>query len=382
MNYLKSKLGALFLILFLLGSFSVNADSEKDCLYYFYGQECISCQETNTFIEKLELKHPDLQVNRLEVYHNGENAKLMADYFVSYKIAEPYQGVPAIFIGRAYLIGNEPITTLLEGSIAENPGSVCPVLSPDEKEEAFGGLSGEKEPRHILEILTFPIVTSAAIHDSFVPLGMLLLLVLSSCFLVIERKDLKKKSSYFIIGALLIIIGFGIKILPSISSISFLADFIALAGLILSIKEISRFFRKNTVIKVQEDYSEKKLKNFYLAKPYVFSSVGMFLMGMITAFISLSSLGKAFLLLREFSTESFTRTTALPLLFYFIVLYIFPMIAITVITYFLEERFLADAKNKANNQKDLLRWQRHAVRLNHLIIGIFMLVISLLILIF
>ena len=380
MNYLKSKLGALFLILFLLGSFSVNADSEKDCLYYFYGQECISCQETNTFIEKLELKHPDLQVNRLEVYHNGENAKLMADYFVSYKIAEPYQGVPTVFIGRSYLIGNEPISTLLEGSIIENPGSECPALSPSEKEEVFGGLSGEKEPRHILEILTFPIVTSAAIHDSFAPLGMLLLLVLSSCFLVIERKDLKKKSSYFIIGALLIIISFGLKILPSVNKISFLADFIALAGIILSIKEISRFFRKNKEIKIQkEDQPEKK---FNQAKSYVFSSAGIFLMGVITAFISLSSLGKAFLLLREFSTESFTRTTALPLLFYFIILYIFPMIAITILTYFLEERFLADAKIKANNQKDLLRWQRHAVRLNHLIIGIFMLVISLLILIF
>ena len=368
-----------FLVLFLLGALSANAETEKDCVYYFYGQECLTCQETNALVEKLELKYPELQINKLEVYHNGDNFKSMSDYFASYKIPEYSQGVPAVFIGRTYLIGKDPIVQLLEGSITENTIMECPETSPEEKEEIFGGLFGEKEPRHILELLTLPVVTSAALHDSFTSSGLLLLLVLSGSFLFLKRKEIKQRSVYFILGALVIIAAYGLKVLPKIESLSFFAEIIALGGLLISIKEIRSFFKAKEAKAAKENKTVDSIKS---AARRILSPIGMFLLGAVSGFLALPSFGKAFSILRDFSTESFTRGTALPLLFYFVIVYIFSLIAIMILVYFLEEKFLRDAKIKANSLKDQARWENHAFRLSHLVIVIFMLIISLLILIF
>ena len=379
MNSLKLKIIA-FLVLFLLGVLSASAEeTEKDCVYYFYGQECLSCQETNALLEKLELKYPELQINKLEVYHNGENARLMYNYFTSYKIPEYSQGVPAVFIGRTYLIGKDPITQLLEGSITENAGVECPEVTPEGKEEIFGGLFGEKEPRHILELLTFPVITSAALHDSLTSSGLLLMLVLSGSFLFLKRKEIKQRSLYFILGALIIITAYGLRLLPKVEPLSFFAEIIAFAGLLISIKEIRSFFKTNIAKAAKENKTVDSIKS---AARLVLSPIGMFLLGMVSGFLALPSLGKAFSILRDFSTEPFTRATALPLLVYFIIIYFFSLIAIIILVCFIEEKFLKDAKSKANSLKDQARWENHAFRLSHLVTGLFILIVSLLILIF
>jgi len=48
-------------------------------LLFFYGTECTHCHEMEPLIERLE-KETGLKVDKLESWHDEENAKLLAEY--------------------------------------------------------------------------------------------------------------------------------------------------------------------------------------------------------------------------------------------------------------------------------------------------------------
>lgn len=48
-------------------------------LLFFYGTECTHCHEMDPLLEKLQ-KETDLDIEKLECWHNEENAGLLAKY--------------------------------------------------------------------------------------------------------------------------------------------------------------------------------------------------------------------------------------------------------------------------------------------------------------
>lgn len=55
----------------------------KSHLIMFTGTECTHCHEMEPFVERLE-KEEKMIVDRLEVWHNAENAKLLREYDKDY----------------------------------------------------------------------------------------------------------------------------------------------------------------------------------------------------------------------------------------------------------------------------------------------------------
>lgn len=48
-------------------------------LYEFYGQECPHCQKMQVLTTKLMEEHPDVHIERKEVWHNEENMKFIKE---------------------------------------------------------------------------------------------------------------------------------------------------------------------------------------------------------------------------------------------------------------------------------------------------------------
>lgn len=65
-------------------------------IIYFYGRECPHCAAMSPLVEKLA-KEENIEIKKLEVWHNEKNAKLMRSYA---KMIEPAcggeLGVPAL----------------------------------------------------------------------------------------------------------------------------------------------------------------------------------------------------------------------------------------------------------------------------------------------
>ncbi|HQR28638.1 MAG TPA: thioredoxin family protein [Nocardioides sp.] len=77
--------------------------TQETQVYYFYGDGCPVCAKATPFLEGLAESHPELRVNRFEVWHSAENRDLLGQMADAYRITPT--GVPVIFIGRHAWVG-------------------------------------------------------------------------------------------------------------------------------------------------------------------------------------------------------------------------------------------------------------------------------------
>ena len=67
-----------YLFLFILFFTSATLVEAKDAtMYFFYGEGCPHCAKEKEFLNEMEVKYPNLEIKRYEVYNNSENKNLM-----------------------------------------------------------------------------------------------------------------------------------------------------------------------------------------------------------------------------------------------------------------------------------------------------------------
>jgi len=93
-------------VLILTGFWAVTAqaaEKEKINLYFFWGDGCPHCAKEEIFLSKLEKEKSNLAIHRYEVWHNKENADLLAK--IAKNINLKVSGVPILFIGTENVVG-------------------------------------------------------------------------------------------------------------------------------------------------------------------------------------------------------------------------------------------------------------------------------------
>ena len=88
-----------------------NAETNVESdLVEFYGTECPHCIKMNPLVDKLE-KEKEVKVQKLEVWHNEENAKLMKEFDKDF-----CGGVPFFFNRKTkkWICGAVPYEKLVE----------------------------------------------------------------------------------------------------------------------------------------------------------------------------------------------------------------------------------------------------------------------------
>lgn len=121
---MKKSLLLFFPILLL--SLTVFASAQESCVYYFYGITCPHCANVAPVLDQLKTKYPNINIMKFETYQNASNQNLLNSYFESYNLPSNSRGVPIVFIGSNYLVGDTPIISGLESLILKNPNAKCP----------------------------------------------------------------------------------------------------------------------------------------------------------------------------------------------------------------------------------------------------------------
>lgn len=94
------------------------ADDGALTVSYFWGEGCPFCEQQAVFLDALEQAHPDVRVDRYEVWSSAENQQRMADALAPFGV-EP-TGVPATVIGDRYWVGfNERIGSEIADVVAD-----------------------------------------------------------------------------------------------------------------------------------------------------------------------------------------------------------------------------------------------------------------------
>jgi len=165
----------IFIFLFFISlNFIFSEDITK--ITFFYGDGCPHCGKVEPYISSLESKFNYLQVNKFEVYNDRNNLQLLTSYFDNYNIPINDRGVPIVFVGEKYLIGDKQILDNLEKEIEYykdltidfNDGIISQPTNDS-------NMILEKSKIETLSILT---VIGAAIVDSINPCAIAVLLIL------------------------------------------------------------------------------------------------------------------------------------------------------------------------------------------------------------
>jgi len=138
---------------------------------FFWGDGCPHCAKVEPYITAWEKKYLDVNFTRYEVYKNRSNAKLLLERYSSFSVPENQQGVPAVFIGQEYFIGDQSIIDDAEEAIQQTI-----VAGPDTTNTSVPAPASNTSKTK----LTIWTIIGAAFVDSINPCAIAVLLVLFS----------------------------------------------------------------------------------------------------------------------------------------------------------------------------------------------------------
>ncbi len=354
----------LFLLALFLFSSLVFAQ-ETTCIYFFYGDGCQHCASTEPLINKLEIQSEyPVHIERFEIYNSRENLLLLNNYFDLYKIQNESRGIPTVLIANQYLIGKEVIENNLENLIKENSGAKCPSLTCLNAT----GIATGSSPTEKLSELSILTIVGAAFVDSINPCAIAVLLILLGALIASgDKKRALKAGIAFTISIYIAYFLFGIGLFSAlqISGLSFwFFKIIGVIAIIIGLANIKDYFwygGGGFVMEVPRSWRptlKKMLSN-------VTSPFGAFLMGFIVCLFELPCTGGPYIVILGLLAQRMTSFTALPLLALYNLVFVLPLIAITLAIYF----------GFANTEKTN-EWKEKNIRKLHLIAGIIMLILG------
>ena len=375
----------LLVSLVLLLSFVSAQEGNDVCAYYFYSIGCPHCAAAEQHLDNIAEKYPEF---KLQKFNSSMEAQLLNQLYEKYGVPVEEQGyVPILFIGDSYYIGDTPIINNTENEIINyrEAGTDCP-------DGAAPTNGGEKE------ISIMQLAWLAAV-DAVNPCELAVLVILLTAILTRfpkQRGKVIKAGLSFSAAIFLMYLGFGLLI---ISGFQFLVNFVDLGGGwfytilgaiaillgVLNIKdaiwyggggfllEVPKSWRPKMIgflrAAVPEDEKQKNCKGCEVVqKPGVLNFldhqsliVGTFIVGLIVSFFLTPCTAGPYFVAGGILSEV-SLLTALPYLLVYLLIFISPMIAITLFVYF---GFMA--------VEDVSGWRERNLKTLHWVAGLLLL---------
>jgi cytochrome c biogenesis protein CcdA/thiol-disulfide isomerase/thioredoxin len=311
-----------------LSSASPSPSSGPITAFYFYGDGCSNCEKVKPRLAELEARYPELNLIRLEVYNNASNAQRFSEMKRKYGLA-PEVGIPLIFIGNVSLSGSVEIPNRLESEILiekQRLASCNTTIQTAIPEKEPVCTTTESPP------FSLPLVIGAAIADSANPCGLSVLV-----FLLIPMAAAGSRRRILLIGGAYIPAMFlfhllvGMGLFSAISSTGLSREFATIGGaiaLLLGIITIADVLwnKEHFILSIPE--SQKGMLGNYIRAA---SIPAAFVLGILAGILGFSCTGGIYISIVGLISQKMTFMTGLPWLVLYNLIYILPLVLITLI---------------------------------------------------
>jgi cytochrome c biogenesis protein CcdA/glutaredoxin len=356
----------LFLFFALIVVAGVSAQTNKTVqLVMFYGQGCPHCSRLELFLDEIAPKYPELEIVEKEIYADQENRDLF------YQLADEYnvkvEGVPTVFIHDKVIVGfSDAIANQIEEAIKE---CIEFCNANGERMLIIGESSPTKDPEKtkLLEQLTIPAVISAAAIDAINPCEFAVLIILMTTILA---SGIKKKAlfaglafsasiyiSYFLMG---------LGLFSAIRAAGLTHAFyriVAVLAIIVGLFNLKDYlwYGKWFVMEVPMSW-RPRLKALIKG---ITSVPGAFFIGFVVSIFLLPCTSGPYIVILGLLAKSATKSYAVILLLFYNLIFILPMIGITLAIYF----------GLTTTEKAEL-WRTKRLKVLHLIAGLIILLLG------
>ncbi len=360
------KIFLIYVFLFCVSMVFAQA-AETDCIYYFYGQGCTECSTVDLYLEDLQREHPNLRLQKFEVYYNTENVKKLYDFFSSYKITESEQAIPAVFVAGNYFVGSQPVLDLLEARLRDNADDACPALT----DRGVIGVIGQGAPPDVLRTLTFTRVTGSAFANSFSISAFAILSVLFLFLITLKDKDEMMKKGFIYVGGVYLaylLFGLGLFSWFALSPISsFILKVLGLIVIIFALTQVKDFMDTLKPL-LRKIHAQRGLQK---SMDILFSSSGVFVLGFIVALFTLPLANSTLLALRTLFTLNIGRVTVVPLILYHLFLLVLRPAFFILLVYFIRQKLYLQAEKKApHDPLNIQKWYWHYIKVFNFILAV------------
>ncbi len=364
---MKLKILLLITALLLLSNF-VLAQEEKTCIYFFYGEGCPHCANVHPVINELAEKF-DIDMHQFEIYHNTKNGVLLNSYFEAYNVAPNKRGVPVVFIGNTYLIGDKPIINNIENKITGFKGASCPSLEDGNGTGVGTGAIGPSLPTEKVEAVSLITVIGAAFVDSINPCAIAVLIILLASVFLLGKKRAFVSGLAFIASVYIIYFLFGLGIFSAFKAIlvpiAFIGEiikylvggFAIIIGL-LNIKDFLWYRAGGFAMEIPVSWRPRMKKLLRKAT----SPISAFVVGFFVSAFELPCTGGPYFFALAYLADKASMNVVIPILLLYNFIFVLPLIIINILMYL-----------GITNIEKASDWKDKNIKLLHLITGLIML---------
>jgi cytochrome c biogenesis protein CcdA/glutaredoxin len=324
----------------------VHAQQLPDITYY-YGIGCPHCAQVTPFLEDLQNQYPDLNIIKKEIYYDQQNAQDFLRALDHFNIPHDQGGIPFIIVGNQYLVGDTPIINNLEALLLSyNPTTAT--STPQQQTTQLPSLIA---------------ISGAALVDAINPCAITVLIILLSTLLLAGEKRRALYGGLAFTAAIYIsyfLFGLGIIYTLHIAGISlWFYRIVGVIAIVIGLANLKDFFwyGKGFVMEIPRRWRPTLQRILQR----ITSPIGAFLIGFVVTLFELPCTGGPYLFVLGLLSKDFSWGTAIPLLFYYNLIFVLPLLLITGLTY----------TGLASEEK-VTEWKNKNLKILHLIAGIIM----------
>ena len=323
-------------------------------IYHFYGQGCPHCARMKMFLDDMEEEFPTLETRRFEIYQDANNRDEYFALAAAYGLEVDKMPVPITFIGDKSFAGFTDKTEV------------------EVREQIEYCLSHEcitKEPKTgtTLEVVTIPAVIAAAAVDAINPCAFAVLIILLTTILAAgSRKKALFAGLAFSLSIFIsyFLMGIGLYSALQISGLTnIFYSVVAGLAIIIGLFNLKDYLWYGKWFKMEVPMAWRPKMKMLLKS--VTSIPGAFLIGVLISLFLLPCTSGPYIIILGLLSKSVTRGSAIPLLVLYNLVFILPMVLITLAIYF---GITTTAKAE--------EWRKRKLRVLHLAAGIIILLLG------
>ena len=353
---MKKLLLLIILVLCLVPIVSADTD-----VYLFYGDGCPHCEQLMEFLDTLD--YENINIIEKEIYFDEDNRNLF------FQMAEDYgvevSGVPTVFIDGQVFVGfSDEIAEELELAISQ-----CSINDCTDSSDIVETNSSEVVDKTVWGALTLPAVISAAAVDAINPCAFAVLVLLLTTVLGSSKKNKKKALFSGLAFSLAIFIsyflmGLGLYSAMAYSGVTkYIYLIVAILAIIIGLFNLKDYFFYGKWFKMEvPDSWRPRMKSLIRGVPSV---PGAFVMGIIISLFLLPCTSGPYIVILGLLSEAATRNYATFMLFVYNLVFILPMVGITIAVYL-----------GITTTQRAERWRVGKLKVLHLITGLIILLLG------
>lgn len=337
---------------------------EKKKAVYFYNTTCSHCFQVDQYFQKNGI-YDKYDIKKIETSEK-ENLAYLNQFFDAFGVEAQKRGWPVIFFGNKMLIGDQPIIDNFVSDIESTEAGSFP--TPESIRESIRKDSGEKKAEEVrgYSSISLPILVSAALVDAINPCAFAVLILLIATVLAAKGKNQALLSGLFFSLAVFIsyfLMGLGLyKAISAVWITEAISIVVGAIAILIGLANLKDYFWYGKFFVMEVPFSWRPRMQEILKR--VTSPFGAVTAGFLVSLFLLPCTSGPYIVILGLLAQKENLSRTIPLLFLYNLIFVFPMIAITLGMYF------------GVKLKKLEEFRQRNLRLLHAISGVIMLFIG------